>query len=109
MFYSVGSRIRICLRGHRHNDKILEAAGSDHNPETFKAILNLRVESGDKMLLDNLARAGKNAIYTSKTIQNELIEVTVDGICQGILDKVTNPLFHTVLADEVADVSDIEQ
>ena len=61
------------------------------------------------MLQDNLARAGKNATYTSKTIQNELIEVTGTGICQGILDKVTNPFFYTVLADEVADVSDIEQ
>ena len=61
------------------------------------------------MLQDHLARVGKNATYTSKTIQNKLIEVTGDGMCQGILDKVTNPLFHTVLADEVDDVSDIEQ
>ena len=66
------------------------------------------MESGDEMLQDHLATAGKDATYTSRTIQNKLLEVTGDGMCQEILDKVTNPLFHTVLADEVADVSDIE-
>ena len=91
----------ISLRGHRDYDKILEAAGSDHKPGNFKAIWNLRVESGDKILQDHLARVGKNATYTSKTIQNELIKVTGNGMCQRILDKVTNPLFYTVLADEV--------
>lgn len=45
----------ISLRGHRDDDKILEAAGSDHNPGNFKALLNLRVESGDKTLQDHLA------------------------------------------------------
>ena len=97
------------LRGHGDDDKILEAADSEHNPGNFKAILNLRVESGDKMLQDHLARVGKNATYTSKTIQNELIEVTRDRICQTIIDKATNPFFYTVLADKVDDVSDIEQ
>ena len=57
------------------------------------------------MLQDHLARAGKNATYTSKTIQNELIQVTGDWIRQRILDKVRNARFYTVLADEVADVS----
>ena len=61
------------------------------------------------MLQDHSARTGKDATDTSKTIQNKLLEVTGDGMCQGILDSETNPLFHTVLADEVADVSDIEQ
>ena len=98
----------ISLRGHRDNDKIIEAAGSDHNIGNFKAIWNLQVESGDKILQDHLARVGKNATYTSKTIQNKLIEVTENWMCQGILDKVTNPLFYSVLADEVDDVSDIE-
>ena len=99
----------ISLRGHRDDDKILQAAGSDHNPGNFKALLNLRVESGDETLKEHLARAGKNATYTSKTIQNELIEVTGDWIRQKTLDEVSNARFYTVLADEVADVSNTEQ
>ena len=60
-----------------------------------------------RYLKHHLAKAGKNATYTSKTIQNELIEVTGEWIRQQILNKVRNTYF-SVLADEVATMSKSE-
>lgn len=102
-------RQNIALRGHRDDDKRLEASERELNPGNFKALLRFRVESGDETLRDHFAKAAKNATYSSKTIQNELIEATGDWIRRGILDDVKKARFFTVLADEVADVSNTEQ
>ena len=50
----------IALRGHRD--------GSSHIDE---ALLNFRVEAGDKVLANHFANGSRNATYRSKTIQNE--------------------------------------
>ena len=62
----------IALRGH-HDDlsRIDEASG---NPGNFQALLNFRVEAGDKVLANHFANAQRNATYRFKTIQNEIIE-----------------------------------
>lgn len=65
----------IALRGHRDDDKSFICGSNSGN---FKALLKFRSESGDLTLKDHLERAPKNATYISKTIQNELIEVTGD-------------------------------
>ena len=61
-------RANIALQGHR-----------DDNPRdnpvhgNFHYLLNFRVDSGDKILEEHLLNAPRNATYTSKTIQNEMI------------------------------------
>ena len=96
----------IPLRGHRDDDKRLEYGC---NPGNFKALLNFRVETGDCVLKDHFTTAPKNATYSSKTIQNELIEVTGDWIRQKILHDIKEAQFYAVLCDEVVDVSNTEQ
>ena len=60
----------IALRGHRDDDKCRS------NPGNFKALLKFRVESGYLILKEHFKSCPKNATFSSKTIQNELIEVT---------------------------------
>lgn len=77
--------------------------------EILKALLQFRVESGDLVLKEHFDTAPKNAVYNSKTIQNELICVTGEWLTNKIVDEVKEAKFFTVVADEVADVSNTEQ
>ena len=96
----------IALRGHRDDDKTLD---DSQNPGNFKSLLKFRVEAGDEILKEHFNTAPKNATYTSKTIQNELIEVVGDWIRKKIVKEIKEAQVYTILADEVADVSNTEQ
>ena len=98
----------IALRGHRDDWKHLEESPHS-NPGNFVALLRFRVDSGDQVLADHLASAGANALYTSKTTQNELI-----GICGGIiqsriLDRIRAAGVFSLMADEATDAANKEQ
>lgn len=82
--------------------------------EVVKNFLSLVVTQGTSELSSwirwcntkgTLCQSSKNATYSSKTIQNELIEVAGEWIWQKILDEVKKAHFFTVLAD----VSNTEQ
>ena len=70
------SRQNIPLRGHRDNatDVERDVMGSD-NHGNFLALLNFRIEAGDRVLGEHLSTAARNAIYTSNTIQNQIVDV----------------------------------
>ena len=55
-------------RGHRDDDK----TPSD-NQGHFKELIKFRIEAGDTLLDEHLKQCNKNAKYTSKTSQNELL------------------------------------
>ncbi len=65
----------ISFRGHRDSMKHLDLDNSTTNPGNFLALLKFRAESGDSVLANHLQSGSKNALYVSKTIQNELIEI----------------------------------
>lgn len=96
----------IALRGHRDDEKYENEKGNTGN---FKALLHFRVDSGDIVLKHHFETAARNATYSSKTIQNELISVIREYISIQIINEVKEGSFFTVLADEVADVSVTEQ
>ena len=73
------------------------------------ALLQFRVQSGDKVLSDHLKSAAGNATYTSKTIQNEIIEICGDIIRDKILAKICQARYYSVIADEATDASNDEQ
>lgn len=50
------------------------------NPGNFVALLQFKMQSGDKVVADHLASSGRSSLYTSKTAQNELV-----GICGSII------------------------
>ena len=100
----------ISLRGHRDDWKRLE--DSPHtNPGNFITLLKFRAHGGDTVLSDHLrtASAHRNALYTSKTIQNEIINICGDIIREAILADVREAIFFTIMADEATDSVNDEQ
>ena len=98
----------IALRGHRddwkHNDE-----SSHSNPGNFIALLHFRIASGDHVLAEHFASAGANALYTTKTTQNELIGICGQMIQSAILRRVRAAGVYSLMADEATDVANQEQ
>ena len=59
----------ISLRGHRDDS----TASQSVNHGNFLELLRFRSDGGDLRLTEHLAKRRRNATYTSKAIQNELI------------------------------------
>ena len=77
-------RQNIALHGHRKSGTDMEgvqAASTNHG--NFCALLN--ISAGDTILRDHLQSAARNATYTSPDIQNQLISIVDDHICNAIL------------------------
>eukprot|EP00731_Ephydatia_muelleri_P033574 Em0032g36a len=75
------------MRGHR-DDKPAIQENLCANHGNFLALLKFRIQAGDTMLQDHLLNSAGNALYTSKTIQNELITIWGDLLLNAILKKV---------------------
>jgi len=61
------------------------------------------------MTTSSLSISPCNAQYTSKSIQNELVQVVGMAIRNDILQEVQRAKYYTVIADKVTDVSNKEQ
>ena len=59
----------IALRGRRDDS----TRDDKENPGNFQVLLDFHIDSRDRVLEEHFKKAAKNAIYTSKTVQNELI------------------------------------
>ena len=102
-------RQNIALCGHHDNITDIERDLSEtKNNGNFWALLNFRVDSCDTVLGEHLAKAGKNATYTSSTVQNQMIDVLADQIRGKIIRKVHVAKWFTLIANEVIDASNKE-
>ena len=81
---------------------------SSHNEGKFIELVKFRAET-DSNLHNHLQNAPKNAKYTSKTIQNQLIDIVAQQICKEVLSEVKQAKYYSVIADEVCDISNKEQ
>ena len=61
------------------------------------------------ILEEHLNTAARNSTYTSNTVQNQIITVLAKQLTSHIIDNVKAARWFTVIADEVADVSNKEQ
>ena len=100
-------RQNIALRGHRDDNQAM--SNTDVNSGNFYALLRFRIDSGDSLLGKHFAEAPKNATYSSKTTQNELITLCGDHIRSKIIADITKAELFSILADEVTDTSNKEQ
>lgn len=93
----------IPIRGHRDDSKYLNGNG---NPGNFQALLKFRVQScGDTKLAKVLHNGPKNATYSSKTTQNELIRICGKVILDKIQEEVHASRYFSIMADEATDIS----
>ena len=90
--------------GHRDDSTALDAS----NMGNFIELVRFRAENDD-MLRTYLETSPRNALYTSKTIQNEMIDVIGSAIEDQIIDEIQAAKFFTILADEVTNCSNLEQ
>ena len=95
----------IALRGHRDDS----TAESDSNKGTFLALLDYSVRSGNEVLAKHLKEASKNATYTSKTTQNDLIQAIGNYLRDKLLLEIKKDKWYAILCDEVTDVLNKEQ
>jgi len=98
----------IPLRGHQDDHKSL-ISNLDQNHGNFLELLNFRIRAGDSALEQHLSRAPRNAKYTSKTMQNETINLCGKMIQRSILSAEQSSPFYSVISDEVGDSANDEQ
>ena len=95
----------LALRGHRD-----DSTASEHgNKGNFHALLEFRAKAGGVTLKEHLMYAKRNATYTSKTIQNEMINIISDQITSSIVQEISVNRVFAVLAAEATDSSNKEQ
>ncbi|KAL4143541.1 hypothetical protein QTP88_005860 [Uroleucon formosanum] len=99
----------MALRGHRDSGNILKTFSDDkqNNDGNFRAILRYRAQ-GDSDMRSYLESSG-TIKYTSSTSQNEIIDSCNKVLLNKIVSRVNEAKCFSVLADETADVSGIEQ
>ena len=97
----------LAFRGHR--DDASTKKDSSTNQGNFLALLHFRAQAGDKVLEEHLKTAAGNAMYISKTIQNQMITVCGDIIRKKILEMIRKVGFFSVIADEATDTANDEQ
>ena len=61
------------------------------------------------MLKEHLKTAAGNALYTSKTVQNEMITICGNIVRRKLLEMVQKAGFFSVIADEATDIANDEQ
>ena len=98
----------IALRGHRDDGPVAPTETTVIHGN-FQALLQFRIDSGDAVLKEHLQTASRNAMYTSKEIQNEMIGVCGDIIRNKILQRIRKAQFFSVIADEATDTANDEQ
>ena len=90
-------RQNIALRGHR-DDRSSEECNNRGN---FLALLDYGIKSGNETLKKHLEEAKRNAVYTSKTTQNQLIECIGDHIRDGILKDIKLAKWYSILQGRI--------
>ena len=70
--------------------------------ETFRSLLDFRIDSGDQTLQHHLKTAPRNATCISKTIQNEMITTVSAIIDNNLSRKIRNSKYiFFIMSDEV--------
>lgn len=95
----------IALHGHRDDS----TAHPDANHGNFLELLRFRIDGGDEVLRDHFASHQRNASYSSKTVQNQLLTIIGDQIRDNIVNDVKASRFYSILANEVSDAAGLEQ
>jgi hypothetical protein len=100
----------IPLRGHRDDGRIdPDGLYPSENDGNFRMLLRFRLNSGDSVLQAHLRDAKRTATYTSKTTQNELLQVSADMVRDHILQRISASPCWVLMADETTDRANREQ
>ena len=105
LFVSVLSQAEFCLSKSNAAETI---AGPNESDGNFRALLRYRGRVNDNTKTSLLSSTG-NACYTSPTIPNEIIEACNNIILSKLVHQINQTTCFSILADETADISEMEQ
>ncbi|CAN7996190.1 unnamed protein product, partial [Ixodes hexagonus] len=88
----------IALRGHCDAGP-LTLEHPLENDGNFRALVRLKIRSGDDLLRDHLETAPGNATYLSPQIQNEILVSSSTLVQQTIVSRVNSAKCFSLLAD----------
>lgn len=87
----------------------LPVRGKDDEHSVFQNLLDFRIDAGDSILKNHLETSAQNAKYISHRTQNEIISICGDILREHIMQAINSSAFYSVIADESADISGVEQ
>ena len=90
------ARQRIALQGS-HQDKVDYSSEPTQNQGNFVAVLRLL----DSTLDGHFKHGARNALYTSKTVQNEVLQIAADQIREFCRNCLVKCPYFSILADKV--------
>ena len=96
-------RKRIGLRGHGNNKTT-----SSFNNGNFKKLLEFRANSGDNTLRKHLDAGKRNAMYTSKTSQNDLLDCIKKFIQRKIYEEFASQWHEPLSGIQIDEVTDVK-
>lgn len=101
-------RQNLALRGHR--DDAQHYDDDKYNPGNLLEILKFLARYGKNSIFeDHIVNAQKLTTYRSKTTQNEILTICGEMIKEKLSSEIKKAKYFSVLADEAADVSNVEQ
>ena len=103
------ARQNLPLRGHRDDGRVdCEGRDTAENDGNFRSLLRLLVRNGAGDLAKHLEACPGNSMYTSKSVQNDILDCAREMPVKHVVDNIDGKFF-SILADETTDRASREQ
>ena len=79
------------------------------NPGDFLSLLKLAVVRDCPVLKEHFSSCSKNTTYSSKTIQNELVDICAKQVVGKCIAEINDSSMFSIVADAAVDISNVEQ
>ena len=79
------------------------------NPGDFLSLLKLAVVRDCPVLKEHFSSCSKNTTYSSKTIQNELVDICAKQVVGKCMAEINDSSMFSIVEDAAVDISNVEQ
>ena len=79
------------------------------NPGDFLSLLKLAVVRDCPVLKEHFSSCSKNTTYSSKTIQNELVDICAKQVVVKCIAEINDSSMFSIVADAAVDIFNVEQ
>ena len=79
------------------------------NPGDFLSLLKLAVVRDCPVLKEHFSSCSKNTTYSSKTIQNELVDICAKQVVGKCIAEINDSSMFSIVADAAVDIFNVEQ
>ena len=79
------------------------------NPGDFLSLLKLAVVRDCPVLKEHFSSCSKNTTYSSKTIQNELVDICAKQVVGKCIAEINDSSMFSIVGDAAVDISNVEK